>query len=96
EAENKRKIHRDLKPDIHPKRPREDWPDPDKPRYANINRNDERLDTRIEISTAKRLEAFLKKTGLTKKAVVDEAINRLIDTYDRTLGAKARRKKPKK
>ncbi len=84
-------VYRDLESDESerkPKRPRDKWPDPKKPRYANVNRNDERHDTRIEASTARRLEAFLEETGKTKKAATDEALNRLIDAYELEHGVK--------
>lgn len=79
----------------HPKRPRDDWPDPDKPRYANINRNDVRHDTRIEAETAERLEAFLEETGVTKTAATDRALNLLIDVYERQLNSKPKTTKRK-
>jgi len=69
-------------------RPRDEWPDPSKPRYANVNRTDVRHDTRIEADTAERLDAFLDETGMTKKAATDEALNRLIDAYELEHGIK--------
>ena len=82
--------------ETRPKRPRDDWPDPDKPRYANINRNDVRHDTRIEADTAERLEAFLEETGVSKKAATDRALNLLIDVYELQMKQTRKSTKPKK
>jgi len=77
------------------KRPREDWPDPDKPRYASVNRMDIPLSTRIDACTAERLEIFIEESGKTKKGAIVEALNLLIDAYEQEQGLKFETSEPK-
>jgi len=64
------------------KRPREEWPDPDQPRYAEVNRSDALYQARVSQETADRVKAFIKTSGMQKREFTERALNSLLDALE--------------
>jgi len=79
--------------DIHVKRPREEWPDPDQPRYAEINRSDVLYQARVSQETADRVKAFIKRSGMQKRDFTERALNSLLDALEPELPSEKPEKK---
>jgi hypothetical protein len=75
------------------KRPRDEWPDPDQPRFAEVNRQDALFQARIDEDTADRVKAFIEASGMQKKDFTEQALNCLLDELEPQFGIKRPKQK---